>query len=79
VAVNYIAPVDIGPSDQPLQSGVSGDGTPVITHDPMCPCSNHPHYGITDYLRSTCCFCACPLVARVRADERTRVVDGRPL
>jgi hypothetical protein len=77
--VKYVAPVDIGPSEAPVQAGTVGDGTPVITHDALCPCSDHPHYGVTDYLRSTCTFCACALVAKVRADERTRVIDGRPL
>jgi hypothetical protein len=79
VTVTYIAPVDIGPSDKPLQTGIVGDGSPVVTHDGLCPCASHLHTGDNDHLRSTCIYCRCDLIARVRCDERTRVVDGRPL
>jgi hypothetical protein len=79
MTITYIAPVDIGTGDTPLQMGIVGDGTPVVTHDGLCPCQGHKHHGPTDYLRSTCVYCKCELIALVRADERTRVVDGRPL
>ena len=75
----YVAPVDIGKGDAALQSGIIGDGTLVVTHDPMCRCVKHEHYGVTDNLRSSCVYCECALIRRVRADERTRVVDGTPL
>ena len=68
--MKYVAPVDIGKGDTPLQSGVVGDGTPVATHDELCRCLKHDHYGVTDNLRSTCVYCECALIARVRADER---------
>ena len=77
--INYIAPVDIGKSDKPLEAGIIGDGTPVVTHDVLCACNKHPHYGPNDHLRSTCVYCECKLIGRVRADERTKVVDGRTL
>ncbi len=77
--ITYIAPVDIGKGETALQSGIVGDGTPVITHDELCRCGSHEHYGETDYLRSSCVYCQCDLIRRVRADERTRVVDGTPL
>lgn len=76
---NYIAPVDIGKGDHALQTGIVGDQTPVARHDPLCRCSTHEHYGPTDHLRSTCVYCQCGLIRSVREDERTRVVDGRPL
>jgi hypothetical protein len=74
--MKYVAPVDIGKSDTPLLRGTLGDDTPVITHDPLCPCMGHEHQGATDYLRSTCVHCRCDLIAKIRADEWARIKDN---
>jgi hypothetical protein len=77
--MKYVPPANVKSDEDKKQTGFIGDGTPVVQHDELCPCASHPHFGDNDHLRSACSHCRCGLIRKVRVDERTRVVDGRPL
>lgn len=75
--MTYVPPANAGPTER-LQVGYVGDGTPITTHDPICPCKSHDHYGDNDHLRSTCSYCQCDLIKRARDSERSAMMaDGR--
>jgi hypothetical protein len=60
----YVPAADAGPTERE-QSGYDNDGTPIVVHDLLCPCTAHPHYGPTDNLRSACVMCQCWLISKI--------------
>jgi hypothetical protein len=46
-----------------------------MTHDPMCPCTKHPSKCYSTRADGVCFSCKCKEYAKVRADERERLLE----